>query len=289
MKRRILAAVFALALLLGSQASAWEADGLIEVGFRMLEEGNPFVRRFEERSGRKVETLFPQGVPYLFAGKESSAMFRWYPEYARCKAPRDSTHFRKGEFYIYGLDCSGFTNYINKNGHRKQHGTLQEMMNDPNEAKAHHLYDQRMETPPPDWPELKDVLQVGDYLLIHRDGALYRHIMMYIGTMRDFGYTEEEEPELAAYLDYPLVLHCGTSPVYGERFQKIIDGNPEKYSPCHTTDGGVQISIVGVKPEEAPEHIHVQQTDFDYFIMRDGGYWLTAVNMTGLKSWCWYR
>ena len=126
-------------------------------------------------------------------------------------------------------------------------------------------------------------------LIIKHETAKYRHIMMYIGTLRDFGYTAEEEPALEAYLDYPLVIHCGLSPFYGERFQKLIDENPEKYGKATTTDGGVAVSIVGPKAEDAPEHGHVQNTDYAWFRMNDGGYQLTVIDMSDVRRYCWYR
>ena len=112
---------------------------------------------------------------------------------------------------------------------------------------------------------------------------------MYIGTLRDYGYNTQNEPALARWLDYPLVIHCGLSPFFGERFQQIIDENPDLYEGCTTTDGGVAISIVGVNPEDAPVHEHVQKTDYDWFVMNDGGYVLSVVNLSDVKTYAWYR
>ena len=85
------------------------------------------------------------------------------------------------------------------------------------------------------------------------------------------------------------MIHCGLSPFYGERFQQLIDRYPEKYGMCTTTDGGVAVSILGPAPADAPEHGHVQNTDYDWFTMNDGGYQLTVINMTDVKYYCWYR
>ena len=85
------------------------------------------------------------------------------------------------------------------------------------------------------------------------------------------------------------MIHCCLSPFYGERFQKLIDAYPEKYGKCTTTDGGVAVSILGVPAEEAPEHGHVQNTDYSWFTMNDGGYQLTAVSLDDVKYYCWYR
>ena len=274
---------------LSAAQAAPKADDLIDVAFQMLEEGNPFVARFEERSGRKINIQFAQGMPYYFGGKHSSMMYNRIPDYTLRTCEHASGYFEVGKLYFCGMDCSGYINYINKFAHRSLIPTLEVMMTDWSHRQKNHLYDQQEGREAPPWPELKNVLHVGDYLLTLHQGGRYRHIMMYIGTMRDFGYTEGEEPELDSWLDYPLVIHCGLSPVYGERFQKLIEEKPEIYSRATTTDGGVQISIVGVPGEQAPNHQHVQQTDYDYFIMKDHAYWLTVVNMDNLTSWCWYR
>lgn len=279
----------ALLLSAHSASAQLEASPFIEAAFGMLEETNPFIPRYEQITGGKVEVLFPLGVPYMFAGKAGEIFWAFYPEYRAVAATQSSDYFRKESFYICGLDCSGFTNYINRKCKRQPHEPLNTMMLNWEHRKFHHLYNQTPEQAPPPYNELKDTLVPGDFLLIHHTGAKYRHIMMYIGTLRDFGYTAESEPELSEYLDYPLVIHCGNSPVYGARFQQFIDSHPEQYGRCITTDGGVQISIVGVPPELAPVHEHVQLTDYDYFVMNDGGYVLTVISMEDLGSFCWYR
>ena len=140
----------------------------------------------------------------------------------------------------------------------------------------------------PPFDQLKDSLMVGDLFAMKHPDSMYRHIMMYIGTPRDFGITETEAPDLQPYLDYPLEIHCGTSPLYGERFQQFIDSHPEDFGNCLTTDGGVQVSIIGVPLDKTPYHIHVQNTDFSYFILSDGT-WMTALDVFNLSSYCWYR
>lgn len=294
MKR--IAGILLCLLLLGGVLSAGEArastpDGLIATAFRMLEEDNPFVRRFEERSGQKVDIMFPLGMPYLFGNPYSRfAAFDTYPDYRIWVAPKTSGYFVEGGLYFYGTDCTGFINYINKENNRPMEvvkKSLRKLLTTWENKHAYHLYNNESDMPPQD--RLKDTLQVGDYLILHHDGARYSHITMYIGTMRDFGYAAEEEPELAAYLDYPLVVHCGLSPVYGERFQRLIDEYPEKYGRLTTTDGGVQVSIVGVDDKNVPVHRHVQNTDYGYFIMNDGGYCLTNITLSEKDLFCWMR
>lgn len=145
------------------------------------------------------------------------------------------------------------------------------------------------EKPMPPYEQLKDFLQIGD-LLVAKHSA--RHIMMYMGTMRDYGFTAEEVPELADYLDYPLVIHCGPNPFYGERFQKFINEN-EEYKNCLTTNGGVMVSLIGVPAQAAPYHLkkvqNVKDNDFDYFLIDNDNYMLTIWDLPGATSFAWYR
>ena len=113
--------------------------------------------------------------------------------------------------------------------------------------------------------------------------------MMYIGTLADYGFTAEEIPELADYLDYPLVIHCGPSPVYGEIYEQVIAENPELYGKCKTTNGGVEVSILGVPLDVAPHFEHVQVNDFYYFMIDEGKYPLTIWDLPGCTSFCWFR
>ena len=269
-----------------------EPSDLLEAAFELLEEGNPFVQRYEEQTGRKIEPLFAYGVPYFYGGLSGSKGNGWfymaYPDYFVKQCEKGSGYFEPGKKYFYGLDCTGFTRHVYKACGREAHPSLSDIMTQW-EQKQYHVYDSRKGYEAPPYDQLKDTLQIGDLLVIKHEKNKSRHVMMYIGTLRDFGYTAEEEPTLAAWLDYPLVIHCGLSPFYGERFQKLIDEFPDKYGRCTTTDGGVAVSILGVRPEDAPEHGHVQKTDYDWFVMNDGGYVLSEINLSDVKYYAWWR
>jgi len=289
-----LAALLALILLLTPAVCAAQVQqsDLIEAAFTMLEEGNPFAARYEKLTGRKIDPLFPQGVPYYFGGiaKPSGTGYFYisYPHYFVKVCEKSSAYFRKGMKYLYGVDCSGFARYVCMACGKQQPPALSVILTDWNQ-RPFQVYASREGCEAPPFGQLHETLQVGDMLVIRHGTSEYRHIMMYIGTPRDFGYTAEEEPALADWLDYPLVIHCGTNPFCGERFQNVIDSNPERYGQCLTTDGGVAVSILGPAPEEAPEHGHLQEADFDWFEMKDGGYRMTVINMTDVKDYCWYR
>ena len=295
--RTVTAALTAVLLLVSRPGPARAEEKtdpeLLEAAFTMLEEGNPFAARYEQITGKKITPLFPCGVPYYFGGVAKPSGNGWfyisYPNYYTQVCEHSSGYFRKGQRYFYGVDCAGFVNYVYLAARHKQLPRLGDMLTDWG-LRAFHVYDYLEGNEPPPYDQLKDTLLPGDLLVIrHEEGNRYRHVMMYIGTLRDFGYTAEEEPALADWLDYPLVIHCGGSPFYGERFQKLIDENPERYGRCVTTDGGVAVSILGVDPEKASEHGNIQNTDYDWFVMNDGGYQLTVLSFTDVKYYCWYR
>ena len=301
MKKLLVVFLSALLLcaLLGSAQAEVKQNPLLDAAFSCLEKDNIFQRRYNEITGAQVESLFEQGVPYFFGRQTDYTgtkltnvvdLMSNYPNYAVRKMMETTKFYRKDQFYIYGFDCSGYTRWIYHQCGYPMHPGLNDM-NIKYSERAHHIYNGGTEwtseekTMPP-YDQLKDTLQVGD-LLNTKQGA--RHIMMYIGTLRDYGFTAEEEPDLSDYLDYPLVIHCGPSPFYGERFEKIIQDNPDLYGRCKTTNGGVEVSILGVPAEKAPYHAHVQITDYDYFLIDGGNYMLTLRQIEGSSSFCWYR
>lgn len=288
----LLAALFLLCLFPGAGRAEAEAPDLTAAAFELLEEGNPFVRRYEKLTGKEITPLFPCGVPYYFGGLSGSKGNGWfymaYPDYFIKVCEHGSGWFRVGQRYFYGLDCVGFTRHVYKACGLPAHPSLADIMTQW-EQKQYHVYDSRKGHEAPPYDQLKDTLRVGDLLVVKHEESKSRHVMMYIGTLRSFGYTAEEEPALAPWLDWPLVIHCGLSPFYGERFQKLIDENPDKYGNAATTDGGVAVSLLGPEPGDAPEHGHVQNTDYAWFTMNDGGYQLTVINLTDVKYYAWYR
>ena len=293
----LLAAILLILAVFPAAVAEVERSPLLDAAFSLLEKDNIFQRRYNEITGAQVESLFEYGVPYFFGRQISNAgkllnteyLIANYPDYTIHKCLETTKFFRKDSLYIYGMDCSGYTRWIYNQCGLPLHPGLSDMVTK-YECKKHHIYNggtnwTSASKPMPAFNELKNTLQVGD-LLVTKHSA--RHIMMYIGTLSDYGFTAEEVPELADYLDYPLVIHCGPSPVYGERFQKLIDEN-ERYSKCKTTNGGVEVSIVGLRPEDAPYHAHVQITDYDYFLIDGGNYLLTIRDIFEATSYCWYR
>ena len=260
---------------------------LLDAAFAMIEKDNIFLRRYNEITGANVEALFEHGVPYMFGGKYDDYFMSSYPEFAKRKCWETTRFYRKDSIYIYGLDCSGYTQYIHKAAGKAPHDSLSNMiLIHDYQYNGNHLYNHRPGYEMPPYGELKDHLIVGD-LLVGKNGA--RHIMMYIGTLNDYGFTADEVPELAEYLEYPLVIHCGPSPVYGEIYSRFIEENMARYGNCKTTNGGVQVSILGVPLEKAPIHENVNVDDCAYFLIDDGKCPLTIWDLPSCTSFCWFR
>ena len=287
--KKAMISLFALLILFCVPAQAeLEKSPLLDAALSALEKNNIFLARYNELTGSDISALFDLGIPYLFGGTEAGGVFNKYPDYWKRVCFQDSEFFSEGQVYVNGFDCVGYTRWIYHQSGLPAHPALNDMILNYSDCKSNHLFTHREGQQMPPFETMKDVLQVGDLFAMKHPYSAYRHITMYIGTLRDFGFTAEEEPTLAPYLDYPLVAHCGLHPLYGERFQNFIDTHPEDFGNCHTTDGGVQVSIIGVPLEETPFHIHVQNTDYHYFILHDGT-WMTALDVFDLSSYCWFR
>ncbi len=296
----IIIGIMMLSICVCAQAEL-EKSPLLDAAFTMIERDNIFQRRYNELTGSNVESLFELGVPYFFGGQKGDNVVSRYPDYLKAKPLERTKFYSPDKVYIYGFDCSGFTNWIRTSNGLPKHDGLQQMIltyaykrADVEKGVPGHIYNYKNDVcykPMPPYGELYKTLRVGD-LLVGKHGA--RHIMMYIGTLRDFGFTAEEVPELAEYLDYPLVIHCGPNPSYMDRFQKFLDETTDEYySNCVTTNGGVAVSIIGVPPEAAPYHRYVKiggyEEDFNYFMIDGGKTMMTIWDLPGCTSFCWFR
>jgi hypothetical protein len=266
----------ALLLVLAFLFAALQACALVErslelnAAFSMLEEGNPFLERYNGITGAEIEARFPLGVPYLFGGKDESRLL------TVCYATDSSKNFTKGEPYLYGFDCSGFTDWINFQAGKPKLDTLEQLITNRG-LYGKNRVDVR-DIPP---AELYKVLRVGDFLVAN---AGRRHILMYIGTLADYGYTAEDAPELKDYLTYPLAVHCGLCPPYGERYAAYIRENA---LDCNTTDGGVAVAIVGVPVSDAPHSVTAYNYEHYYFDLN--GYFLRIYDLSEATSTVWFR
>jgi hypothetical protein len=271
MKRTaVLMLVFALLCAAVPACALVERSLELNAAFSMLEEANPFLERYNEITGADVAARYPLGLPYLFGGKDEKRLM------TVCYATDSSKNFTAGEKYVYGFDCSGFTDWINFESGKPKLDTLEQLITNRTLYRNNQL---DVRAIPMD--QLYKVLRVGDYLVAN---AGRRHIMMYIGTLSDFGYTAEDAPELKDYLTYPLVVHCGLCPPYGERYAAYIREND---LGCNTTDGGVAVAIIGVPIAQAPHYMFTYGYDHYYFDLN--GYFLRIYDIGETTSYVWFR
>ena len=242
----------------------------LNAAFSLLEEGNPFLTLYNEITGADIQARYPLGVPYLFGGKDESRLL------TVCYATDSSQNFTLGEPYLYGFDCSGFADWINFQAGKPKLDTLEQLITN-RDLYGKNRVDVRDIQP----DQLYKALRVGDFLVAN---AGRRHILMYIGTLADFGVTAGDAPELQAYLTYPLVVHCGLCPPYGERYQAYINANGLH---CNTTDGGVAVAIVGVPVGDAPHYLYAYNYDHYYFDLN--GYFLRIYDIGEATSYVWFR
>ena len=206
----ILLLLLTLSGLFSAASAEVERNPLLDAAFSAIEQDNIFQRRYNEITGAEVESLFELGIPYFFGRQTDytgtkltnvTDLVSNYPNYAMRKCLETTKFYRKDQWYIYGFDCSGYTRWIYNQCGYPMHPGLNDM-NVKHSEWSHHIFNGGTEwtsesKPMPAYNELKDYLQVGD-LLNTKQGA--RHIMMYIGTLADYGFTAEEVPELADYL-----------------------------------------------------------------------------------------
>lgn len=237
-----------------------EADAVLEQAFAMLEEGNPFPQRYSRLTGSGTENLFSAGVPYFWGGQDEKAILERYPEYTTRKAWSEALKFyEKGTIYVLGLDCVGFVKGVFENAGRPMKETVNELNDRKHCLAGEHLYCSERHPIPEDWTELARSLRPGDLLAIHHPG---RHVMLFIGTLRDYGYTAEQLPALAEYLDYPLMIHCGENPCAYWRFETLLARTEDsRLKKARGTVGGVSVCILGVPREKAETVIHTNDRD----------------------------
>jgi len=258
--KRLILLLACLALALPARAAPPRAPELDEA-LTWLETNNAFLRQYNRLTGAGLEAVFAAGTPYLFGGRWTRAMVSRRPDYARRTAYEDTDFFVKGKTYLYGFDCSGYIKRIHSKTGKRDLPNLGAILRS-GRGNRHNIVFSEDE---PDLSTLHSRLQVGDLFVVR---TRYNHVMMYIGTLREWELGLDD-PWLAPYLDYPLCIHCGLSPAYGRRMTNWMRkhrGDPY-YRGVLTTDGGVNVSILGVPALAAHHHRTVQNTFYSYFLV----------------------
>lgn len=250
--------------------------------FTVLEEGNPFTERYNRITGENIHARMAQGAPY-FWGAQEDHLFAKEPEYVVVPAWSNSpAYYKAGTKYFYGFDCVGFVKWV----WRESYGTDMPSRAFMYEDTAHQVRNMK-EGPGPLWEEAAEVLAPGDILLLEH-GISSHHMAIYAGTLRMYGYTAKELPELAEELDTPLVIHCTTNAQISDRFAELIAHGLPKYHCATVTDGGVCISVLVPDWEKVPGYVRQQNQDTRYYTLPDGT-WLTVLPCDDVTDYCWYR
>ena len=241
---------------------------IYEASLSMLEEGNPFVARYDDTADSLMEVSLPRGVPYYYAGgSEDKFLHRFFPS--------TTTHYYLDtHMYLCGLDCVGMTRLVYEKAGLERHPSISDILYRGMGRSALTQND------PSRWFML---LQPGDLVCI-KHGTF--HVMMYLGTMRMFGWTEATAGEAADLLDEPLVIHCGGNPFYYERYKEYI--REMNYRNTYPPDGGVTVSVIQRTDSDAP---HSTDTSwgkhFGWYNLADGSP-LLVFRLEDCTDLAWY-
>lgn len=277
LKKHILPVIllFVLLCLAISPASCADRSRYLDVALSFLEEGNPFLLRYNEQTGAGIQARFELGCPYFWGGRQLSAILR------PASPGSSSDYYKTDQKYLCGFDCVGFTRYINLKTGYAEHPPVSGMLNRSlyteciirGAAKAHG-------------DELASLLRLGDILAIqHPSGGF--HSAMYCGTLSYYGHTETTLPEeLIPYINYPLLIHCTGSSDYHLRYKAWLEA--QGMDDIEPPYGGVIVTILDVPPEAAtastPEAIGLSAPCFDL-----EGYHLQITDLAQEKQYRWIR
>lgn len=257
------------------------ASRALSSAFSLLEEGNPFLERYNRITGENVRARMKQGVPYFWGARAESHLFAKEPDYIVQAAWQNSpAYYRAGQKYLYGFDCVGFAAWVWKQASGTEMPSLAALFRD----RANHIRN-TWTGESPLWDQMTEELKPGDMLLLRH--ARSSHIAIYIGTPGMFGYTAAEVPELAGSLDAPLLIHCSVNAQIADRFADLIRNGLPKYRCATVTDGGVCVTLLVSDARSAPQMVHQQNQDTRYYVLPDGT-WLTVLGTENEAEYCWY-
>lgn len=261
--KRFLLALCCLWLLAAPALAQVESSAFLEAALSMLEKGNLFLEQYDVLADSLTEARYDLGLPYFFAGRNlDKVLSRMIPE-------QTTRYYTQGRIYLYGFDCKGFANWVQREAGAEVFPGLAALLY---QCRNDQLLENR---PAEEWPSF---FEVGDYLVVDHGS---NHILMYIGVPADYGLTAENAPEIAAYLHYPLLIHCGYNPFYTDRYAAYIE--EQGYRNTYPPDGGVTVSIAGM--EKAPHSRVDRGRTYDYFMA--GGQPLSVFHLNDCIRLAW--
>lgn len=270
---RLIALLASVLLLMLPSLCRADHSRFLDAALSMLEEGNPFLVRYNEDTGAEIEARFPLGCPYFWGGRRAARILE------TASPDQDSDYYRKDLTYLYGFDCVGFTRWVMKECGLAEHDAISSLL-DRSLYKDDVIYRAAKHT----GKERVRYLRVGDLGAIRHPSGGY-HIVMFIGTLVDFNYTRKNlPPELVPYLNYPLVIHCAGSSDYYERYRLWLDQKGMK--DVQPPYGGVIVSLLdasaGDAPSFTPDILDLKKPCFDL-----EGYHLEILDLSGEKQERW--
>lgn len=259
-----------------------ERSPILDIAFSMLEKGNPFTQRYNIITGSDVEPMLEYGIPYFFGGQSMRYVLSRVPDYRTWVAWQDSKiYYRKDMRYFLGLDCRGFIECVLELAGQKDYTISSDPYKDSKERKVFSDIQPGAE----EWNKRSGQIRTGDVIVIYHPGI---HLMFYVGTLRDYGYTMEDFPEDSSVLDYPLVIHCGVNAVYADWFAYVKSQNPKEYRWTTVPDGGVTVALLGYENEYTINTLTQQRQETSWVLMPDKT-WLTIIPWQGVRYWDVYR
>ena len=120
--KRILLTVMAILLLAPAGVRA-DRYRILDAALSMLEDGNPFLERYNELNDCVIKARWPLGCPYFWGGRNVRRILQ------PASPTQSSNYYRTDEVYLYGLDCVGLTRWIVGQAGYEPHGAVSEMLN----------------------------------------------------------------------------------------------------------------------------------------------------------------
>jgi len=249
----------------------------LEAALSLLEAGNPFLASYNRQTGAELGAAYPLGLPYFFGGRAERNLMRVMQPWSGA-----SRYYRKERFYIYGYDCVGFIAHCLKKAGKRPPPSLSGLF-----ADRRAFADREIRADGLGYPALAALLQPGDLLALHKKSGF--HTALFAGTLRDYGYTEENLPAaLAPYLDYPLIVHSGENPFYYGRYEDYIAAT-YKITKVTPPDGGATVSLLGVPAGRAPDWKAGRTSGHGAAYFWLSGYPLTVYDTSEALGMRWYR
>lgn len=243
---------------------------LLDAALSALPESHWALKRYQEEIGSLIQAQWKEtGVPYYFGGhSEEKVLHRYFPL-------QESRYYRADRLYLCGFDCGSFLHWVEEKTGYARHEDLSDLLSW--RSREFPLAD----VPLSDWHL---VLRPGDYLLFDHGMS---HVGMILGTPRQFGLTGENAPELADWLDYPLMIHCGEDPFCYDRFRAWIETQDFRLDTT-PPDGGVTVSLIVPNKEDAP-HLRTAPWKKEYGYFDVLGQSLTVYPLADQAGIAWYR